>query len=276
MSESATATATPLVWKVRHGEPVDLSRFDPGDTGPLRNKREARRAARADLARLRELQERLHVDGRSALLLVLQGMDTSGKDGTVRHLSIGLSLVGAEMTAFAAPTPLELRHDFLWRVHQHTPPRGRIGIFNRSHYEDVLAARVHGLVPEATWRARYEQINHFEQMLMDSGTIIRKCFLHISKDEQKQRLKARLDAPSKIWKFDPGDLTDRDRWPDYQAAYEEALMQCSTKHAPWYIVPADHKWYRNYAVRRLLIETLEGLSLHPPKPLFDPASITIR
>ncbi|HZQ35201.1 MAG TPA: PPK2 family polyphosphate kinase, partial [Dehalococcoidia bacterium] len=219
--------------------------------------------------RLRDLQERLHVDGRHALLLVLQGMDTSGKDGTVKHLSGGFSLLGARLAAFAAPTPAELRHDFLWRVHAQAPAHGMVGIFNRSHYEDVLVARVHKLVPEAIWRERYAQINAFEALLAASGTTIVKCYLHISKEEQRQRLLARLDAPDKRWKFDPGDLAERRHWDEYRAAYEEALSRCSTEQAPWYIVPADHKWYRNYAVTRLLVEALERLPLRLPRPEFD-------
>jgi PPK2 family polyphosphate:nucleotide phosphotransferase len=256
-------------WLVKPGSHVELAGFDPADTRPFSDKEAAAETAAADLLRLRELQERLHVDGRRALLLVLQGMDTSGKDGTVKHLSGGLSLLGARLAAFAAPTPEELRHDFLWRVHAQAPAHGMIGIFNRSHYEDVLVARVHRLVPEAVWRERYAQINAFEALLAASGTTIVKCYLHISKDEQRQRLLARLDAPDKRWKFDPGDLAERRHWDAYRAAYEEALSRCSTEQAPWYVVPADHKWYRNYAVTRLLVEALERLPLRLPKPGFD-------
>ncbi|HEY7296163.1 MAG TPA: PPK2 family polyphosphate kinase [Dehalococcoidia bacterium] len=257
-------------WPVVPGSHVDLGKLDPADTRPFADKEAAAERTAADLLRLRELQERLHVDGSRAVLLVLQGMDTSGKDGTVKHLSGGLSLLGSRLAAFSAPTPQELRHDFLWRIHRQAPPHGCIGVFNRSHYEDVLVARVHKLVPEAVWKARYAQINAFEELLASSGTALIKCYLHISKDEQKQRLEARLDEPDKRWKFDPGDLADRDRWHEYREAYEEALARCSSEHAPWYVVPADHKWYRNYAVTRLLVETLERLPLHTPQPEFDP------
>ncbi len=256
-------------WPVKPGSHLDLDDFDSADTRPFPNREAAAEATTADLLRLHELQERLHVDGRYAVLLVLQGMDTSGKDGTVKHLSGGLSLLGARLAAFAAPTPEELRHDFLWRVHAQAPAHGFIGIFNRSHYEDVLVARVHKLVAASVWRERFAQINAFEALLAASGTVIVKCYLHISKEEQRQRLAARLDTPEKRWKVNPDDLDDRRHWDGYRAAYEEALRRCSTEQAPWYIVPADHKWYRNYAVTRLLVEALERLPLRLPESEFD-------
>lgn len=261
-------------WRVEPGATVDLAARVPGDTGGLK-KKDAEALMAADLDQLCALQEMLYVDGRTAVLLVLQGMDTSGKDGTIRHLSGGVNLLGAAVSSFKAPTETELRHDFLWRIHQHAPLHGHIGIFNRSHYEDVLIVRVRDLVPEAVWRPRYDQINAFESMLNASRTIIRKCFLHISKEEQRERLQARLDDPSKHWKFQPGDLETRAQWDAYQAAYEEALGRCSTEAAPWYVIPADHKWYRNYAVTRVLIETLESLDLRLPAPDFDPATIRL-
>jgi PPK2 family polyphosphate:nucleotide phosphotransferase len=227
----------------------------------------------ADLERLRDLQELLHADDRFAVLLVLQGTDTSGKDGTVKHLSSGVSLVGAEMTNFKAPSETELAHDFLWRVHQHVPERGRIGIFNRSHYEDVLIARVHNLVPPKVWETRYEQINAFERILTLNRTVVIKCFLHISKDEQKERLLARLDNPAKHWKFNPGDLKERTLWDAYQQAYEAAISRCNAAEAPWYVIPADKKWYRNYAVTRVLVEALERLDLRPPRAGFEPEAM---
>ncbi len=257
-------------WRVSPDASVQLAAFPSDDTSGFADKDQAAAAIDADIERLRDLQELLHADGRFAVLLVLQGMDTSGKDGTVKHLSSGVSLVGAEMTNFKAPSETELAHDFLWRVHQHVPERGRIGIFNRSHYEDVLIVRVHNLVPREVWEARYDQINAFERTLTQNHTIVIKCFLHISKEEQKERLLARLKNPAKHWKFNPGDLKERGYWDDYQQAYEAALSRCNTDDAPWYVIPADKKWHRNYAVTRLLVETLERLDLRPPTPDFDP------
>jgi len=214
--------------------------------------------------RLEELQELLWANRRHKLLLVLQGMDTSGKDGTIRHVFRGVDPLGVRVASFKAPTPEELAHDFLWRVHREVPGAGEIGIFNRSHYEDVLVVRVRKLQPPAVWKARYAQINEFERLLTSTGTIIRKCFLHISRDEQRQRLQARLDDPAKRWKFRPGDLEERALWDDYQRAYEEALQRTSTAESPWYVVPSDRKWYRNLVVAGILIEALAGLSLAPP------------
>jgi PPK2 family polyphosphate:nucleotide phosphotransferase len=262
-------------WRVKPGAGVELSTFDPAETGDFEEKEQAEPAMDADLARLRDLQERLYIDDRFAVLLVLQGMDTSGKDGTIKHISGGVTLIGGEVANFKAPSSTELQHDFLWRIHQRVPERGRIGIFNRSHYEDVLVARVRNLVSEAVWKRRYDQINAFEQMLTENGTVVRKCFLHISKEEQKERLQARLDEPDKHWKFNPDDLKERARWPEYVEAYEAALSWCSTEHAPWYVIPADKKWYRNYAVTRLLVETLASLDLRLPAVTFDPKKIQI-
>lgn len=262
-------------WRVAPGSTVDLAGINPGDTGEFRDKAAAKPATDADLERLRDLQELLYVDDRYALLLVLQGMDTSGKDGTIKHLSGGISLIGGEVTNFKAPTSAELQHDFLWRIHQHAPERGRIGIFNRSHYEDVLIVRVHNLVPRSVWEGRYDQINAFEGMLAQNSTIVLKCFLHISNEEQRERLQARVDNPAKWWKLNPEDVKERARWPEYQAAYEAVLARCSTDAAPWYVIPSDKKWFRNYAVTRLLVETLEGLHLRPPEPTFDPKGVRI-
>jgi PPK2 family polyphosphate:nucleotide phosphotransferase len=257
-------------WRVAPGTLVNLAALPTDDTDRFDDKEQAEATMNSDLERLRDLQELLHADDRFALLLVLQGTDTSGKDGTVKHLSSGVSLVGAEMTNFKAPSETELAHDFLWRVHQHVPERGRIGIFNRSHYEDVLIVRVHNLVPPKVWERRYEQINAFERILTLNNTIVIKCFLHISKTEQKERLLARLDNPAKHWKFNPGDLKERGLWDDYQRAYETALSRCNTADAPWYVIPANKKWFRNYAVTRVLVETLERLDLRPPRGGFDP------
>lgn len=217
------------------------------------------------LARLSELQDAFHADGRHALLLILQGRDASGKDGVIKTVYGAFNPTGVHVAAFGPPTPLELRHDFLWRAHQVVPPRGMVGVFNRSHYEDVLAVRVRELVPEPVWRARYDHINTFERMLTDSGVIIRKCMLHVSREEQHDRLKARLDDPTKNWKFRLEDLKDRDRWDAYTDAYREMLERCSTPWAPWYVVPSDDKAVRNHLIARMLVETLESTkSAYPP------------
>jgi len=218
--------------------------------------------------RLAELQEALHADGRHAVLLVLQGRDASGKDGTIKKVMGALNPIGVRVAAFGPPTPLELRHDFLWRVHAQVPPRGMIGVFNRSHYEDVLAVRVRQLAPEAVWRARYRQINAFEQGLAENGVVLRKVLLHVSRGEQLKRLRERMDDPRKNWKFRMEDIADRERWDAYTEAYEDALRQCSTAWAPWHVVPADDKAVRNYLVTRLLVEAVEGL--HPQYPPLDP------
>jgi PPK2 family polyphosphate:nucleotide phosphotransferase len=221
------------------------------------------------LERLRDLQEAFSADRRHALLLVLQGRDASGKDGVIKTVYGAFNPTGVTIAAFGPPTALELRHDYLWRVHQVVPPRGLIGVFNRSHYEDVLAVRVRQLVPESVWRARYAQINAFEKMLADNGVIIRKCMLHVSQDEQHTRLKARLEDPRKNWKFRLEDLDDRAHWDDYTDAYREALKECSTRRAPWYVVPSDDKDVRNFLIARMLVETLESLDSRFPE--IDPA-----
>jgi PPK2 family polyphosphate:nucleotide phosphotransferase len=221
------------------------------------------------LHRLRDLQDAFHADGRHALLLVLQGRDASGKDGVIKTVYGAFNPTGVRVEAFGPPTALELRHDFLWRVHQVVPPRGMIGVFNRSHYEDVLAVRVRQLAPESTWRPRYAQINAFEKMLADNGVIIRKCMLHVSREEQHARLNARLDDPRKNWKFRLDDLADRALWDEYTTAYREALTECSTRRAPWFVVPSDSKAVRNFLIARMLVETLEALDCRYPE--MDPA-----
>ena len=219
--------------------------------------------------RIDRLQEALFAEGKRALLVVLQGRDTSGKDGTIRNVFGPLDPQGAVVAAFKAPTELELRHDFLWRVHQAVPPRGLIGIFNRSHYEDVLVVRVRRLVPERVWRTRYDQINRFEQNLTEAGTTILKFYLHISRGEQRERLLARLDEPDKFWKFNPGDLEDRKRWDDYTAAAEEMLARTSTETAPWYVVPADRKPLRDLLVAETVAAALERMDPKYPAPVGD-------
>jgi len=221
-----------------------------------------------DLARrMAKLQTALYAEGTRALLVVLQGRDTAGKDGVVRHVFGELHPLGLDLTSFKVPTPEEASHDFLWRIHKAVPAKGRIGIFNRSHYEDVLVVRVHGLVPEPVWRARYEQINGFERFLTDNGIVVLKFCLHISREEQRERLVARLDAPEKNWKFNAGDLKERERWDDYTKAYEEALASTSTAWAPWYVVPADRKPVRDLLIAEAVLETLTKMNpVYPPVP----------
>ena len=222
-------------------------------------------ATAALLGRLEALQGALLAEGRRALLIVLQARDTGGKDGTIRTVFGAFSPQGVRVTSFGRPTELELAHDFLWRVHQETPPRGMVGVFNRSHYEDVLAVRVRELAPESVWRLRYQQINDFERLLSESGTTVVKLFLNISRDEQAERLRARLDDPTKNWKFEEGDIDDRARWDGYTAAYGEALARCSTLWAPWYVVPADKKKARNYLVAEIVAAVLERMNPRYPR-----------
>jgi len=250
---------------VRPGRPVRLSEIDPESTGGYEGKDAARASLEDDLERLRQRQRLLYADGRHALLVVLQAMDTGGKDGTIRHVLSGLNPVACIVNSFKVPSSEELAHDFLWRIHKAVPPHGVIGVFNRSHYEDVLVVRVHELVPPAVWKARYEQINQFERILSQNGVRIVKLFLHISKSEQKRRLQARLDNPDKNWKFSEADLGERKRWRDYMEAYQDALNNCSTESAPWYVVPANVKWARDAMVARVLRETMDSMSLRHPK-----------
>lgn len=255
---------------------VDLSAVSTAP-GPGPQDREAAEQAVAELApRLAALQEKLFAHGRSGgarrLLLVCQGMDTSGKGGVMEHVVGLMDPQGCDITSFKAPTPEELAHDFLWRIRSRVPAPGIVGVFDRSHYEDVLIARVRSLVPRATLGRRYGQINRFEKQLVDSGVAVVKVMLHISADEQKQRLLDRLDDPTKHWKYNPGDVDERARWTDYQQAYQVALERCSTEHAPWYVVPADAKWYRNWAITSLLVEHLEAMDLQWPAADFDVAA----
>lgn len=221
------------------------------------------------LEKLGTLQETFYADGRRALLIVIQGRDASGKDGVVGTVFDACNPQGLDVTSFKAPTPMELAHDFLWRIHNVIPPKRMIGIFNRSHYEDVLVVRVHNLVPKEIWSQRYDQINSFEQMLSENGVVILKFFLHVSRAEQKQRLIERIQDPTKNWKFNAGDLDERNLWDDYTSAYRDAMQKCSTKWAPWYMVPADKNKARNYLVAKRIVATLEGLDLAFPKPKTD-------
>jgi PPK2 family polyphosphate:nucleotide phosphotransferase len=253
-------------YRVRGGaEPPRLADIDPKDRNGLSlDKAEIEIATMADVAEIDRLQDILYAEAKHAILVVLQGLDTSGKNGTIHKVFGPIDPLGVLATSFKAPTPPELAHDFLWRVHKVVPPVRVIGVFNRSHYEDVLVARVHGLVPHDRLEARYDQINAFERHLAANDTVILKFFLHISKEEQKARLQARLDDPTKRWKFSPSDLAERKYWDDYQTAYQIALERCGTEWAPWFIVPADRKWYRNAVVARILRATLEALDLAYP------------
>lgn len=257
-------------YRVKPGTLVDLARHDPDATTGFRGgKADAQRALDKLTARLEPLQELLWAEHRHRVLVVLQGMDTSGKDGTIRHVFEGVNPAGVRVAAFKVPTPEERAHDFLWRVHPKVPGDGELAIFNRSHYEDVLVVRVHDLVPPPVWKARYGQINDFEKLLAESGTTILKLFLHIDADEQLERLQARLDDPTKLWKFRRQDLEERKLWDAYIAAYQEALSRTSTASAPWYVVPSNKKWYRNLVVATVLVETLEGLKMRYPPPEDD-------
>ncbi len=227
------------------------------------------------VARMRELQELLFADRRHALLVVLQAMDAAGKDSTVGQVFGPLNPQGCRVEGFKAPSARELSHDYLWRVHRATPARGSIAIFNRSHYEDVLVVRVHGLVPEDRWRRRYRQINEFERTLAEEGTAILKFYLHVSAEYQRDRFERRLARPDKQWKFNPGDLVERARWADYRAAYEEALERCSTDWAPWYVIPAERRWYRNLVIARTVVRRLEAMRLRTPPLDFDPGAVAI-
>jgi len=251
--------------RIKPGHSVKLSQIDPQGDASL-NKDKTKSVTESLEDELYELQSRLYAEGRQSLLVVLQAMDAGGKDGTIKAVFRGLNPQGVVVTPFKVPTPIELAHDFLWRVHQRVPAKGQIGIFNRSHYEDVLVVRVNQLVPEKVWRARYNQINEFEQLLTESGTRVIKFFLHISKDEQKERLVDRLSSPDEQWKFSTGDLPVRERWDDYMKAYEDVFEQCSTDRAPWYVIPANRKWQRNYFVTRILIETLKDMNPQYPDP----------
>ncbi len=246
------------------GAQVDLSGYDPDDTGPFQGKSEVNRQIEANLEHMAELQELMFAEGKHALLIVLQAMDGGGKDSTILHVMRGFNPQGCHVASFGVPTKEELAHDFLWRIHVHAPQRGFVSIFNRSHYEDVLIVRVNELVPASVWQARYEHINAFERLLADSGVTIRKFFLYISKDEQKRRLEQRLQRKDKNWKFNPEDLKTRARWDDYMRAFEDAIYKCNQPWAPWYIVPANCKWYRNLFISSVLVEAMEQMDMHYP------------
>ncbi len=253
------------------GVPVDLSAVDPRSTpGFDGDKKQAREEVAALAPRLADLQERLYAEGRSGgrrrVVLVLQAMDSGGKDGAVKHVVGLVDPAGVSIRSFGAPTEEERAHDFLWRIEKAVPPAGYLGVFNRSHYEDVLVVRVHDLVPRAEWETRYDRINAWEAEQAGRGTVFVKVFLHISPEEQRERLLARLDDPTKHWKVNPADVDERASWPGYQEAFAVALQRCSTEVAPWHVLPADRKWYRDWALTHLLVEVLEGLDPQWPQP----------
>ena len=254
-------------------EKIRLKDFDPAETygfekGNEKGQRDEELMAKTT-SRLDELQYTLYAEGQRSVLIVLQGMDTAGKDGTIRHVMSGASPQSCKVTSFEIPSSHEQAHDFLWRIHEAVPEKGNIGIFNRSQYEDVLIVRVHKLVAKSVWSERYDEINRFEKYLTDNGTTVLKFFLHISKDEQKRRIEERIADPAKHWKLSPADLKEREFWDDYTEAYEDVLSKCSTKHSPWFIIPANHKWFRNLAVSKIMVETLEKMDPQYPTPEMD-------
>lgn len=263
------------LYRVKPHTEVKFSDFPADDTGSFKSEDEATSELEAHREKLDSLQNLLYASEQHSVLVVLQGMDTAGKDGTIRHIFSGVNPQGCTVTSFKVPTPLEMRHDFLWRAHAAVPPKGLIGIFNRSHYEDVLVVRVHGQISGKEAHRRMEQIVGFEEMLAENGVVILKFFLNISQDEQTRRLAARLDDAKKHWKISESDFAERKLWPDYQRAYEDMLSRTSRKHAPWFIVPANHKWYRNVAISQILVQTLTDLKMKYPEPTVDVANLTL-
>jgi len=258
-------------YRIKPGSKLNLNKVNPEDTGAYKKNGEGKAKAKAAtaefIARLGGLQERLYANATRALLIVLQGMDTSGKDSTIKHVMSGVNPQGCRVATFKTPTSLELAHDFLWRVHREVPPKGHIGIFNRSHYEDVLITQVHGLISDKQVQQRFDQIKEFEELLHESGTVVLKFFLHISKEEQRERLEERIRDPEKRWKFNVGDLEERKRWDKYMTAFEDVVSATSTDHAPWYVVPANRKWYRDLVVADTVVVALEDMKLkRPPAP----------
>lgn len=256
-------------FRVAPGKRVDLEKIDPGWQPEGLDREEAESRTAELVGRLRDLQHRMYAEDRHSLLIVLQGRDAAGKDGTIRKVFGPMNPQGCRVTSFKVPTAEELEHDFLWRCHKVTPRRGDVAIFNRSHYEDVLVVRVHDLVPKSVWLARYEHINAFERLLADNGTTILKFFLHIDREEQLERFGKRIENPKKNWKISDADYSERPLWDDYTAAYEEAFRRCSTGHAPWFVIPANRKWARNLAIAEITVEALEKLEMRFPKPQFD-------
>ncbi len=254
---------------VEPGKKVKLSHWDTAETAGYEGKARCDAVVQQNVKRLFGLQKLLAASNSYAVLIVLQGMDAAGKDGTIRHVMTGVNPQGCRVSSFKVPNEVEASHDFLWRIHHNIPRMGEIGIFNRSHYEDVLVVRVHKLVPKSLWSERYQEINDFEEMLADNRVLILKFFLHVSKEEQQRRLEQRIEDPTKNWKISPADFKERVYWDDYVAAYEDALTKCSTKWAPWYIIPADKKWFRNLAVSQIIVERMATLKMKYPPPSFD-------
>jgi PPK2 family polyphosphate:nucleotide phosphotransferase len=263
-------------YRIDDGKHFQLKDFDPADTGPLSSEEHAEEHLQEYIARMEELQDKLYAQDCWSILLIFQAMDAAGKDGTIKHVMSGVNPEGCQVYSFKVPSSTELQHDFLWRINEHLPERGHIGIFNRSYYEEVLVVRVHAkvleneklppsLVTKDIWDERFEDIRSFERHMARNGTVIRKFFLHLSKKEQKRRFLARLDEPQKNWKFSAADIHERKYWDDYQKAYEEMIRNTATRHAPWYVIPADNKWFTHLAVSAAIVETLEELSLSYPK-----------
>ena len=264
----------PQKHRVVPGKRIDVRDWPTRYEGPI-DKSDGKDEVKRLTHRMAELQRVLYAEGKQSLLVVLQAMDAAGKDSTVRHVFSPVNPAGCRVMSFKAPTPEELDHDFLWRVHPHAPRAGNIAVFNRSHYEEVLIAKVKQFAPAKLIERRYAYINEFEHILTDSGTRVLKFMIHISKDYQKERLQRRLDRPDKHWKFNPEDLAERAHWDDYMDAFSIALSRCSTKQAPWYIIPAERRWYRNLAIAKVIVDTLEEMNPQPPKPTFDPKDIEI-
>jgi PPK2 family polyphosphate:nucleotide phosphotransferase len=261
---------------VRPGKKVKLSKYDPDDTLGWEKNHKMKMSLEKAIQRLDDVQYLFYADKKRALLIVIQGLDAAGKDGTIRHVMSGVDPQGCSVTSFKVPSAEEAAHDFLWRIHKAVPEFGEIGIFNRSHYEDVLVVRVHNLVPKDVWSRRYEQINRFEELLDENKVKILKFFLHISKDEQKKRFLERIDDPQKRWKISEADFTERKFWDDYTEAYEDALSRCNAAEAPWFIIPANKKWFRNLAVSHIIVETLEGMRMKYPPPSINLKKIKVR
>jgi PPK2 family polyphosphate:nucleotide phosphotransferase len=258
---------------VKAGSKAKLRNIDPGYRGEHESHEKASPEIQKFLRKMAELQAMMYAERKHALLIVLQGIDAAGKDGVCRHVIDGMNPQGCSVVGFKQPSAEELAHDFLWRIHHQTPAHGQVAVFNRSHYEDVLVARVHKLVSKDTWSERYELINEFEKMLAASNTAVIKFFLYISPEEQLERFRTRLDDPARQWKISDSDYKEREYWDDYIAAYEDMLEQCSTKHAPWYVIPSNHKWFRNLAVSQIICATMEDLDMQMPKPTVDIAAI---
>jgi PPK2 family polyphosphate:nucleotide phosphotransferase len=260
-------------FRVAPGSKVDLNEVDAGFT----DKHESHQAALGEIEahnqKLHDLQYLMYAEDKRSLLIVLQGRDAAGKDGTINHVLGAMNPQGCSVTGFKVPSKEEAAHDFLWRYHKHTPAKGQVAIFNRSHYEDVLVQRVHAMVPKSIWSKRYDHINAFEQMLADNGTHILKFYLHIDADEQLRRFKQRIDDPARHWKISEGDYAERPYWDAYTGAFQDALAKCSTDHAPWFIIPSNHKWFRNLAISAIVVETLESLHMSFPEPTVDMAEI---